>query len=148
MPTEKGNSTPTENNTIFNDFTKLFFQFPATGIRIDQLITSHRRNYEAITRATQLAAESLNTVFHRQVAIAGQAAEDGADGIRRLMSAGAPKDQVALQADLMKVAFEKGLANFREVSDILAKANADTTSLLAKRVGEGLSELKGAVAEA
>jgi phasin family protein len=148
MPTQKGNSSPTENNSVFNDFTKLMFQFPATGIRIDQLITSQRRNYETIARATQLTAESLNTVFRRQVAIAGQVAEDGANGIRQLMSAGAPKDQVALQADLMKTALEKGLANFREVSDILVKANADTAHLLTERVSESLSELKGAVAEA
>ena len=148
MPTQKGNSSPTENHSVFNDFTKLMFQFPATGVRIDQLITSQRRNYETIARATQLTAESLNTVFRRQVAIAGQVAADGANGIRQLMSAGAPKDQVALQADLMKTALEKGLANFREVSDILVKANADTANLLTERVSESLSELKGAVAEA
>jgi len=75
-------------------------------------------------------------------------AQDSANGVQQLVSAGAPKEKIALQADLAKAGFEKGLTNLREVSDILVKTNADAGDLLAKSVGESLTEVKTAFASA
>ena len=42
-------------------------------------------------------------------------------------------------ADLLKQAFEKGLAHTRELT--LAKANTEAFDVLAKRMAEGLNEI-------
>jgi phasin family protein len=142
----KGSSVPTENSSLLNDVSKFFAQFPISGSGIDSLVTWQRRNYEAITKATQLTAESFNVVLHRQVAIAGQATEDGTNGIRQLLSPGTPKEKMALQTDLMKTTIEKNLAGLRELSDILGKATAEATDVLTKRVSDGITELNRAAA--
>jgi phasin family protein len=140
----KATSAPTDSQSIFDTVTKLFTQSPVAPIGFHHLIASQRRNYETLTKVSQLAAESINTVLHHQVAVAGRVAEDGSSGFRQLLSAGTNKERIALHTDLAKASFENGVAAFREVSDILGKASAEATNLLAKRVADGFAELRGA----
>jgi len=148
MPTAKEHFVPTKLNSVFDEWSKMITPFSPTSVHFDQLMTSHRRNYEAITKVAQLTTECLNTVFHRQMEFVAALAQDSANGVQQLVSAGAPKEKIALQADLAKAGFEKGLTNLREVSDILVKTNADAGDLLAKSVGESLTEVKTAFASA
>ncbi len=120
MQTAKAHSAQTKTNSVFDDWISLVTPFSSGANHFDQIIVSQRRNYEAITKVAQLATESLNTVFHRQVEIADALARGGADG----------------------------LTGLRELSDILTKANAEAGDLLAKRIGEGLTELRTAFAAA
>ncbi len=137
-----------ENITVASDFGKLFMPFPVAGFRIEDFITWQQKNYAAFTEATQLAAESWSTVFSRQTELARKAAEEGSNSVRQLLNGGAPHDKLAQQTELVKDTFEKGLANFREVSSLIAKANAEATDVLAKRVTDGLTEIKGAIRKA
>jgi phasin family protein len=109
---------------------------------------SHWRNFEAITQVTQLATESLNAVLRRQIEIVNSLAHDSTGSVRQLASTAAPEERMVLQADLAKAGFDKGLTNLREMSEILVKANAEAGDVLAKRVGETLTELKTAFAAA
>jgi phasin family protein len=130
------------------DFTKVFTQFATSGFPADHVASAQRRNFEAVVVATQVTAESWLTVFRRQVEIFTQAAVEGTNGLQHLWSPAAPDEKLAQHADVLKVTFEKGLTNLREVSQILTKANAEATDVLAKRVTESLAELKGIVAKA
>ena len=138
-----------KNAALSSDFTKLFEQFAIPGFPIDSLVSAHRRNFEAVAAATQVAAESWQTVFRRQFEIFSQIAADGSSGLHNFWSlGGAPGETIAQNADVAKVTFEKCVTNFREVSDILAKANVEASDVLAKRVAEGLTEWQGTVAKA
>ena len=134
-----------ESVTIKNDFSKLFMQFPVGGLRVEDFIASQQKNYDAFTKATQLATESWSLVITRQAELARKAAEDSSNTVRKLFNGGAPQEKLALQADFVKDSFEKGIASLREVSDLIAKANTEAADVIAKRVTEGLAEIKGAV---
>jgi len=136
---------PSPSPATPTDFTKLFPPFLTSAFPTDRVASAQRRNFEAVAAATQVAAESWLTIYRRQVEIVTQAAVEGAHEIQDLWSPGAADEKLAHQADAVKANFEKGIANLREVSDILAKANAEATDMLAKRVTESLTELKGAV---
>jgi phasin family protein len=134
-----------ESVTVKSDFSKLFMQFPVGGLRVEYFIASQQKNYDAFTKATQLAAESWGLVINRQAELARKAAEDSSNTVRQLFNGAAPQEKLALQADFVKDSFEKGVAGFREVSDLIVKANTEAADVIAKRVTEGLAEIKGAV---
>jgi phasin family protein len=129
------------------DFTKVFTQFATSGFPADHVASAQRRNFEAVLAATQVTAESWLTVFRRQVEIFTQAAVEATNGLQHLWSPAAPDEKLAQHADVLKVTFEKGLTNLREVSQILTKANAEAADVLAKRVTESLTEMKGIAAK-
>ena len=71
--------------------------------------------------------------------------EESAAAVTSLNAAGAPQEKIAAQMEVVKGAFEKALANLRELTEMVAKSNAEAADVLTKRVGESLNELKTSV---
>jgi phasin family protein len=132
---------PIQKSKDTNGFSQIFPQFSMPGIPVDQLASVSRRNIEALTTVAQVAADSFQAVLRRQVEIFTQSAAEGSSGLQHLWSPGAPEEKLAQHADFVKSSFEKGLANFREVSEILVKSSAEASDVLAKRVTESLAEM-------
>ena len=148
MPSAKNHSAPTKHYAVFDEWRKMITPFTPANAPFEHLLTSQRRNYEAMTKVAQLTTNCLSTVLQRQIEFVTALAQDSANGVQSLVSTGAPREKIALQADLAKAGLEKGLTNLREVSDILVKTNADASDVLAKTVAESLAEVKTAFATA
>jgi len=136
---------PSPKTTPPGDLSKIFTSLPFAGFPLDQLAVSQRRNVEMATAVVQLTVDSWQAVFRRQLDIFTQSATEGSAGLQELLSPGAPQEKLVQHADFFKSSLKKGLANFREVSDILVKSSSEATDLLAKSVGESLVEFKGAL---
>jgi len=129
------------------DMSKMFGNFSPPGVDMQSLMSSQRRNVEALSRANQLALEGMQAVFKRQAEILKQSLEESASMGRELAGSGSPQEKVARQTDIAKEAFEKALANARELSEIVTKANGEAVDLLNKRFTAMLDEFKEAVAK-
>ncbi len=129
-------------NFLDTDFSKAFAGFTLPGFDAESVLTSQRKNVEALTQANQLAAEGLQTVAKRQVEIAKEAIEEASTLMRDITQPTAPEDRVAKSAELLKQTFEKGLANARELALTLAKAQTEAFDVITKRVAEGLEEIR------
>ncbi len=127
------------------DLTKVFAEFKIPGFDMEALVSTQRRNIEAVTAANQLAIEGVQGVFRRQAEILRQLVEESAANLRELTAAGAPEQKIAQQTELVKTAFEKALGNLRELTEMVARSNTEAANVLTKRVGESLAELKDAV---
>ena len=125
-----------------NDFTKMFSEFKMPGFDVESLMTTQRRNIEAMTAASQLAVEGVQAVFRRQTEIIRQSVEESTAALKDVMTAGAPEQKIAQQTDLVKATFERALGNLRELTEMAAKSNTEATDVLTKRIGESLTELK------
>lgn len=138
-------SSPAKAFSPTTDFTKLFgaFQFP--GFDLDKIVSTQRKNFDAMNAAGQLAFEGLQTAFRRQIEMATELAGSGTNGVQELFVAGSPQEKIAKQADVFKASLDKGLANLREISEIIGKSNSEAAEVLTKRFGEGLAELKTTV---
>jgi phasin family protein len=134
--------------TKLMDISKLTADYKLPGVDMDQLLVAQRKNIEALTAANQLAFEGMQAVLRRQTEILRQSMEQASSMVTELMAAGAPEDKVAKNAELAKVAFEKALANMRELAEMVAKSNAEAAEVISKRVSESLDELKVAVQKA
>ena len=117
----------------------------SVGVDWQELVASHRRNLEAVTKANQLAIEGAQAVFRRQGEILRQAMSEAISMSRDLVQAGGPEERLARQAELAKEAFEMALANMREVAEMVSRSNREALDQVNHRVSEGLDEIKTAL---
>jgi phasin family protein len=131
------------NGDAFLDVRRLMSEWKIPSFDLDAVAQSQRRNLEAITQANQLALEGTQAWMRRNLELARQSMED----LQTMFSdfakpSGSVEDRLARQAEYSKKAIEKGLANFRDLTDLVTKANADAMGVIAKRVTEGFDEVR------
>src|SRR3954464_16064123 len=131
----------------FTDVSKLISEFKLPGVDVESVVASQQKNIQALTAANQLAFEGFQAVARRQSEIVRQTMEQASAIMTELMAAGSPEDKVAKQADLVKLAFEKALANARELAELVAKSNSEAADVINKRVSESLEEVKALIAQ-
>jgi len=124
------------------DFSKAFAGFTLPGFDVEAVLASQRKNIEALTQANQLAVEGVQAVARRQAEIAREAIDEASTVLREIVQPTAPEERVAKQAELLKQTFERGLANARELTLLLAKANTEAFDVVAKRVAQGFEEIR------
>ncbi|MFD1625733.1 phasin family protein [Azospirillum griseum] len=140
-------ATKTSNPFLEFDPSKLLGDFKLPGVDVEAILSSQRKNIEALTAANQLAAEGFQAVLRRQAEILRASVEEASGYVNDVLTAGTPEAKAAKQAELVKAAFEKSLANARELAELIAKSNTEAADVLSKRVSESLEELKTAVAK-
>lgn len=136
----------TKNPFFDIDFTKIAADYKIPGVDVEALVSAQRRNIEAITAANQLAFEGLQAVGRRQAEILRQTLEETAAALRDAVTQGSPEEKLAKQTDLAKQAFEKALANMKELADLLAKSNQEAASVISARVTASIDEVKSLLA--
>ena len=129
------------------DVTKFLGDFKVPGVDVETILSSQRKNIEALTHANKLAFEGVQAVFKRQAEILRQAIEEGATVAKELVEVGSPQEKAIRQTELVKDAFERALSNSRELSEILAKSNSEAFSLLNLRFSQVLDEFKDNLAK-
>ena len=130
------------------DVSKMMSEFKVPGVDIDAIMASQRKNIEAVTAANQLAIEGMQAVVRRQAEILRQTMEETSSMVTEVMGPGTPEDKMAKQAELVKVAFEKALANMKELAEMVAKSNTEAANVISKRFSESLEELKAMMGKA
>jgi len=124
------------------DFSKAFAGFTLPGFDVEAVLASQRKNIEALTQANQLAVEGVQAVARRQAEIAREAIDEASTMLRDIVQPTAPEERIAKQAELLKLTFERSLANARELALLLAKANTEAFDVVAKRVAQGFEEIR------
>lgn len=127
------------------DISKFVGDFKVPGLDVESLVSSQRKNIEALTQANKLAFEGVQAVFKRQVEILRQTLEESATVAKELVEAGTPQEKAVRQTELAKDAFERALSNSRELSEIIAKSNSEAFELLNKRFTQVLDEIKDGI---
>jgi phasin family protein len=115
---------------------------PFSGPEVETMLASQRRNVEAIMQANRLAFDGVQAVWRRQLEFAQEAVEGFATHLGDLAPPSRPlNEKFAKHAEYSKQAFEKNLANARELTEIAAKTTTDATNVINRRVCEGLDEV-------
>lgn len=130
-------------HTLFDvDFGKAFAGFTFPGLDVESLVATQRKNLEAFTQANQLAVEGVQAIARRQVELTRQAMDEASTVLRDWTQPGAPEEQVAKNVEMVKHAFEKGVANARELTELVTKANSEAFNVIHKRVSESFEEIR------
>ncbi len=126
------------------DFTKLAEQFRLPGVDSDALLENQRRNFEAVTKANQVAFAGLQAIAQRQAELVRETMDGTAKSLRALATPGQPVDTWAVQTEMLKEAYELAFANVRELAELGAKCHGEAAEVLTHRVSDSLAELTGA----
>ena len=133
--------------TAAEDFTRMFseMKFPAVP-DMEALLSAHRRNMETLSAANRIALEGAQAVAKRHMEIMQQTMAELSETMRSLSSPSEPPQaRAAKQAELLKRAYERAVANTRELSDLIQHSNGEAVGLLNKRFVEAMDEVKALV---
>lgn len=128
------------------DMTKMMQDLKVPGVDMKVLLDAQRKNIEALTNANQVVVQGMQAVAKRQSEILAQAMAEVSAAAQEIARAGDAQAMSAKQAELVRQAFEKAIANMRELAEMVTKSNQQAFELINKRVAESLEELKAAMA--
>jgi len=133
-------------NPFFNvDPAALLAKFKLPGVDVESILSTQRRNIEALTKANQLAVEGFQAVGRRQVEIIRSSVSDATAQFRDVAQTLKPDERLAKQTEIAKKSVEKAIADARELAEIVTKAQNEALDILSKRLSEGFDELKSVV---
>lgn len=134
---------PPKSMADFGDFTKLFaeLKFPAIP-DMDAFVSASRRNMETLAAANRVALEGAQAVARRHMEIVQQNMTELTEAVRSLSNADAPQAKAAKQAELLKLGYERSVANIKEISDLIQRSSAEAIKLLNQRFTEAMDEIK------
>ncbi len=125
------------------DFAKMFQEMKLPPVPdLEALSTAYRRNMEALSGANRIALEGAQAVARRHMEIMQQTMAEMTETMRTLAAADAPQAKAAKQADLLKHAYERAVANAKELSDLIQRSNSEALALLNRRFVEAMDEVK------
>lgn len=127
------------------DVTKWMGEFKVPGVDVQAVVASQRKNLDALTQANKLALEGVQALFKRQAEILRQAIEESSNAVKDVAAVVDPQEKMVKQTEFAKQAFERALANARELSEIIAKSNGEAFELLNRRFSAILDEFKDSV---
>ncbi len=135
--------------TMFDmDVTKMMAEFKLPQVDVEALVAAQRKNIETLSTANKLALEGMQAVAKRHMEIMQQSLADMTEAMKAIAAAEAPQAKAAKQAELLKTTYEKAMQNIRELQDMIQKMSGDTLTVLNRRVGEALDEVKAMMEKA
>jgi phasin family protein len=107
---------------------------------------AQKRNLEALTTANKLAMEGAQAVGRRNMEIIQQVMSEMTQAMQSLsVTEASPNAKAAQQAELMRTAYERAVANMQEIAELIQKSNGEAVSVLNRRFAEALEEVKDLV---
>ena len=124
------------------DFNQIMGEFKVPNVDVDAMVATQKKNIDALTNANQLAIEGMQAVALRQAEIIRETVEMAQAQMGQVNVSGNPEEAVAQQTELLKASIERAVNNARELSEMVAKSNAEAFDIVNQRVTESLDEIK------
>ena len=129
------------------DYEKFMRDFKVPGFDFEAALETQKRNVEALVAANQQAAAGAQAVAQRQTEIFQSLMGEVSTSAQKLADL-TPEQRASTQAELARTAFEQAVANMRELSEMVAKSQAEAIQTINKRVSESLKEVQGQIDKA
>jgi phasin family protein len=124
----------------FADWTKLFGDFKAPAVDLNQIISLYRRNAETSSAVLQILTESTQAIAKRQAEILRSNAEQALKASKELVNKSTPESAAAKQADFAKGWLEYNVNSLREIAEMSTKSTQEAFDVINKRVAEQMKE--------
>jgi phasin family protein len=125
-----------------SDFAKTMAKMKMPGVDVESMLTTQRKNFEAMVHANQLALEGLQAVMRRQVEIFREMVDEASTQVQDIAKEPSAQEKVVKQIGAIQDSFESTLSNMRELSEMLSKSNIEASSIINERVNASLEEFK------
>jgi phasin family protein len=125
----------------FGDVAKMMEQFKVPGVDMSAIVEARRKDIEALTEANKAAFEAMQALAARQTDMMTEAFQ-GMQAAAKGMLGGSGMPDPVKQTEVMRRAFEKTLADMKELADMARQAQADAMARITERVTEQMHDTK------
>ena len=117
-------------------------RFSVPGIDGNALMESQKRNFEALVKANQKAAEGYQNMMRRQAEIMTETMQAIQESVADLMKANDGKDLPKKQAELVEKTIGRALKHMKEIAELAITANGDAFKVMQERAKESIGEMQ------
>lgn len=117
-------------------------KFKVPGVDTTSLMESQKKNFDALVKANQKAAEGYQNLMRRQTEILTETMQSIQDAAADLMKANAGKDLPKKQAELVEKTIGRALKHMKELADLTISANTDAFKVMQDRARESIAEMQ------
>ncbi len=137
----KGTKDSTTGATAnpFAELGKMFEQFQVPGLDMSALAESRRKDVEALMQANKAVFDGMQALASKQAEMFRQAMADIQEAAG---SAGTDRQN---QAELVRKAYEKTLADMKELADIARQSQMDALANISQRATQNMQEIRDLV---
>ena len=133
-------TTPDFTNP-FGNLDDLLKQFKVPGVDVGAIIESRRKDMDALIAANQATAAAMQQVAKKQTEILTQALQAAQESAQALAKGVGGAIDPMKQAELTRKAYEKALADMKEVGEIAQKAQTTAMSGITARAQQSVQEM-------
>ena len=134
-------STSNTTAASFAGVSKFLKQFKLPGVDINALITTQRKDIEALVAANKQVYEGVQSLAKRQTEILRETLEAWQAAAKELAGKSL-SEGIEIRTELAKRAFVKALGNMRELAEMSTKSQTEVLEGIKKRAQENLAELR------
>jgi phasin family protein len=131
-----------EAQSLLDMFAKFGRDLKVPAIDAEAILAHHRRNLEALEKATRAGAAGATALFSRQREMLQDILRDVTAVAQSYQAPGNPQDLVARQAEFARKAFEAALKNAGEVAELARKSGTESVDILRARIKEAMEEIQ------
>jgi phasin family protein len=117
-------------------------RFSVPGIDNNALMASQKKNFEALVKANQKAAQGYQNMMRRQGEIMAESMQAIQESVGDLMKANDGKDLPKRQAELVEKTVGRALKHMKELAELAIDANSDAFKIMQDRAKESIAEMQ------
>ncbi|MCE9522552.1 MAG: phasin family protein [Alphaproteobacteria bacterium] len=117
-------------------------RFSVPGIDTSALMESQKKNFDALVKANQKAAEGYQNLMRRQAEIMTETMQAIQESVGDLMKANEGKDVPKKQAELVEKTIGRAFKHMKELAQLTIDANGDAFKVMQDRAKESISEMQ------
>ena len=111
---------------------------------IETMMTAQQKNVDALVEANKVAVAGYQELYGRLANLFEESLAQAKDRMSEIQGQEMSADAAAKNVEVMESAFEKALADTRELSEMAQKANAGAFDVIKARIEEAMAEFKKA----
>ena len=134
--------TSTVSSNPFGNLTAMLEQFKVPGIDMSSIVDARRKDVEALVEANKAAYEAMQVLARTQTEMLTQAMQSIQESAKGLSSGQAGVPDATKQAEVVRAAWAKMLADMTSLAEMAHKAQADSLARLTARAQENMEEFQ------
>jgi phasin family protein len=135
------NEPAMDTSSAFGDLTRMLEQFKLPGIDTKEIVEARRKDVEALVQANQAIYEGMQALANKQGELLKSAMEDIQSAMTGAAS-GVGVGDPGKQGELARKAYEKVLADMKDLAEIARTSQTDAMAKITQRGTEHLDEVK------
>lgn len=134
----------TQQTFPFGDVTALMSQFKMPGIDMTAIVEARRKDIESLVETNQAVFASMQALAGKQTEMLNEAMQGMQDAAKN-MAGGKGMADSGKQTEVVRKAFEKTLADMKELAEMAQHAQSDTMARITQRANLQMQDIKALV---